>query len=381
MLIGRNDFIRAIPIILPICIFLSGCSPCSNLPLPAVARDLPADGRKWVARYGRPEAIARLDAALGMRDQSHGLFERHLAQACAEKSRIWPGSMATLTREERNTTGVFLVLGFQKNHGRSPPIIREAAAQLTARGFHARVIEAPERQTAMAGARQIAYTLQKELPSLHRAVLVGFSKGSADLADFWLGPASRLHAAQLGKIRLWINCAGVLQGSQVARWLASGEGWKPVALRSYLAMRSGTPFACCEDLASIAGDPWHVPGARLPAVTRRHLLCIDMAVLPDGADGWPTTDRLFRMIGRGAANDGTPLGPCDGLVESAASVLPADAGLQEWVVRIRGSHAMLDGRYRNGLSVAPAYSLGGRARLSSGTQLLDDIMRVVPADP
>lgn len=375
---GRNDVIRMISLA---CVLVAGCGPRSACPPPDVARDLPAAGRDWVERYGRRNAVLRMDAALGRRDQSHGVFERRLGETCADKAKVWPDTLATLSREERKRTGIYLVLGFHKNHGRSPPIIRRAAAQMAARGFRARVIEAPERQSASAGARQIADTLKAELPHVRRAVLVGFSKGSADLADFWLGPARELPAGQRRKIRLWINCAGVLQGSQVARWLACQDSWEAAALRSYINVKTGSPFARCDDLASIAGDPWHFPGNRLPPGTRGHLLCIDMAVLPDGPDGWPMTDRLFRLIGRGAAGDGVRVGPCDGLVESAAAVLPADAGLREWIVRIHGSHALLDGKHRNGLPVAPAYALGGRARLSSGIQLLDDMIRAIPAAP
>lgn len=378
MLLGRNDVIGMIALA---CVMGAGCGPRSVCPPMGVARDLPATGRDWVERYGRRQAVLRMDTALGRRDQSHGVFERRFGEACADKTKTWPGTVASLTRAERKMTGIYLVLGFQKNHGRSPPIIREAAAQLVARGFRARVIESPERQTADASARQIADTLAAELPHVRRAVLVGFSKGSADLADFWLGPARQLPSEQRRKISHWINCAGVLQGSQVARWLACQDGWEPAVLRSYIAVKTGGPFAGCDDLASIAGDPWHLPGNRLPPGTRDHLLCIDLAVLPDGEDGWPTTDRLFRLIGRGAAGSGVRVGPCDGLVESAAAVLPADAGLREWIVRIQGSHALLDGKHRNGLPVAPAYTLGGRARLSSGTQLLDDMIRVIPVDP
>jgi hypothetical protein len=378
MLIGRNDVIRMIALA---CVLLAGCGPRSAYPPSGVARDLPAAGRDWVERYGRRNAVERMDAALGRRDQAHGEFERRLGEACADKSKTWPGAVASLSRAERQMTGIYLVLGFHKNHGRSPPIIREAAAQMVARGFRARVIEAPERQTASASARQIADTLASELPHVRRAILVGFSKGSADLADFWLGPARRLPAGQRRKIRLWVNCAGVLQGSQVARWLAWQDGWESAAVRSFINVKTGALFAGCDDLASIAGDPWHLPGNRLPLGTHGHLLCIDMTVLPDGPDGWPTTDPVFRLIGRGAAGDGVRVGPCDGLVESAASVLPADAGLREWIVRIRGSHAMLDGKYRNGLPVAPAYAQSGRASLFSGAQLMDDIMRVIPVDP
>jgi hypothetical protein len=375
---GGNRGIRMLGLA---CVLLASCGPRAAGPPSGRCGGLPAKGRDWVEQYGRREAVARMDAALGARDQSHGVFERRFGEACADKSKILPGSMATLPLAERKQTGVYLVLGFQKSHGRSPPIIREAAAQLAARGFRARVIEAPDRQTACAGARQIEETLAAELPHVRRAVVVGFSKGSADLTQFWLGPARELPASQRRKIKLWINCAGVLQGSEVAHWLACQSGWKPGILRGFINLATGSPSAGCDDLASIAGDPWHTPGNHLPPGTRGHLLCIDVAVLPDGPDGWPTTDRLFRLIGTSASRDRVRLGPCDGLVESAAAVLPDGTGLREWIVRIRGSHALLDGYHRNGLPVAPAYAQGAKARLTSGTQLLNDIMRVIPADP
>jgi len=249
---------------------------------------------------------------------------------------------------------------------------------LRERGFRAVVLEVPGRMTAEQDAAMVREFLAAELPQVERAILVGFSKGAADLVEFWLGQAHSLPPKQLRKIRLWVNFAGVLRGSEVARWLATDPGLRAALVRALVNQASGSPRARFDDLASIDTDPWLATPRALPRHRAPDLLGINVVVLPEGPTGWSELDPLFELLGRQAAMGSRPISPCDGLVESAASVLPPNAGLPQWVVRVRGSHALLDGRYPNGSQVAPGYSKKGEARLESGGELMDDFLRALP---
>ncbi len=89
----------------------------------------------------------------------------------------------------------------------------------------------------------------------------------------------------------------------------------------------------------------------MPAGLAPDFLVINIVVVPKGPEGWAESDPVFEMLGRAGASGRRTVGPCDGLVESASSVLPERAGLRQWVVRVTGSHATLDGVYRNGSPV------------------------------
>ncbi|MBK1830880.1 hypothetical protein JIN77_09095 [Verrucomicrobiaceae bacterium R5-34] len=364
---------------------LASCSPMDTVPgeskaqhPTAASHDLLAQSRQWVTAVGRPQARDQLSKALARQDQSDGQLERRLFKTNAEKDYIFPESLATMPRAERNKTGVYFVLGFNQDKGRSPPIIRRTVQHMNDLGFRAKFIDVASRQTADNDASVIAKALRQELPKVERAMLLGFSRGSTDLVHFWHGPAHDIPAEELRKIRLWANFAGVLRGSEVARWGALGHDPLAWGFRCFLNWREGAPRTSSADLASIGYDKWQYPGRGFPEAVRDDITVINFVSLPDGTDGWPEEDRHFKWLASTAARQGRVIGPCDGLVESAASILPPQTGIEQWIVRVHGSHSLLGGRYMNGKPVAARYHEGQKNRLQSGVTLLDDFVRAVP---
>jgi hypothetical protein len=359
---------------------LGGCA-SPRPPEPALANppgDLLIEARRWTEEDGRRAACERLRDELAGFDDSGGMFERRLMRTNADKSFRFADSVARMPRAERRRTGIYFILGFNQDRGRSPPIIKRAAERLAEEGFRAQVLEVPGRRTADQNALMAREFLADELPRVDRAILIGFSKGAADLVEFWLDEADKLPRRELRKIRCWVNFAGALRGSEVARWLATDRGPKAAVFRGFVNLKAGTPSASFDDLASIASDPWFVSERRMPAGLAPGFLVINVVVVPDGPEGWSESDPLFETLGRAAASGRRPIGPCDGLVESASSVLPPRAGLRQWVVRITGSHATLDGVYLNGSPVTTGYGNNDEAQLDSGTPLMDDFLRALP---
>ena len=76
------------------------------------------------------------------------------------------------------------------------------------------------------------------------------------------------------------------------------------------------------DLASIGYDPWFVEDRKMPAGLAPDFLVINIVVVPEGPEGWAESDSLFKLLGKAGASGRRTVGPCDGLVESAASILP-----------------------------------------------------------
>jgi hypothetical protein len=346
-------------------------------PVKAVEEDLLPLARQWTTSHGLPQARDLLWEALAKTDESKGFMERRLNATNADKSLIFRDSIATQSLATRKKTGIFLVLGYNQNEGRSPPIIQDAAKHLATMGFQAELIPMEARMPVQTDAAAIYRFLQNRLPLVDRAVVIGFSKGSCDLAHFWTTHAKELPTAQRNKIKLWINCAGVVRGSHVAQWAVSDNRWRASVFRAWLALKAGRWRDEHEDLFSLAPDPWQgVPNGYLSRLMPR-LHCLNLVATPDGVDGYPTTDKLFRALGKTASKRYPHTGPTDGLVESAASLLPPGQAPQ-WIVRIRGSHALLDGRYTSGNRVAGAFGNKDAAELQSGRELLDDILRALP---
>jgi len=359
---------------------LAGCA-APQVPEQVIANpqgDLLIEARKWTDEDGRVEACERVDEELAKFDDSDGMFEKRLMRTNGDKSFSYSDSVARIPVSQRRRTGIYFILGFNQDRGRAPPIIRRASDRLAKRGFRAHVVEVPGRQTADEDATMLREFLEDELPKVDRAMLIGFSKGSADLVEFWLDEAGKLPRSQLRKIRCWTNFAGVLRGSEVSRWLATSHGPKAALFRAFVNYKSGTPTAKFNDLASIGYDPWFVEDRKMPAGLAPDFLVINVVVVPEGPKGWAESDPVFKLLGKAGASGRRTVGPCDGLVESASSILPERAGLRQWVVRITGSHATLDGVYRNGSPVTSGYGNNDEAQLESGTPLMDDFLRALP---
>ena len=105
---------------------------------------------------------------------------------------------------------------------------------------------------------------------------------------------------------------------------------------------------------------------------------IQFVALPEGRDGQTHANGFFDWTSFSAGHWQRWMGPCDGMSESAAQLLPPRENVPTWIVRVKGSHALLDGRYLNGGIVSRAYKAKGRDRWHGGEEVMDDLMRALP---
>jgi hypothetical protein len=131
----------------------------------------------------------------------------------------------------------------------------------------------------------------------------------------------------------------------------------------------------------MAEDPWLAP--KKPALRRVAPLLevVHIVSVPNGKDGFPGTDPNLGKLGRCAGACRPEMGPNDGMVESAAQILPEEAGVVPRIIRVFGSHAVLDSFYPNGARVAKNYRMdhNGEEHWKSGLELMDDLLRAMPA--
>ncbi|MEI6033689.1 MAG: hypothetical protein WCS65_05355 [Verrucomicrobiae bacterium] len=343
---------------------------------PANRNDLVAAAREWRAEGGIPPARDRLSEALIRRDADGGSLEKRVLRTNADKDLRLPDSISALTRKQKARTGIFLVLGYHTKSGRSEPVIQQVEAFLKAGGWHAVLVPVPMHGTTAENSAAIQAVLARELPGVGRAIVVGFSKGALDWMHWFAGYSDELPASQRKKIRLVVSFAGALRGASVARWMAEGRDPVAAVLRMRLRMQAARALPA---VRSAGQDPWGRPGSHLVLAGQvPRLQSVSFVAVPEGADGQTHVDRRFSRLGRLATAQWSWLGPVDGLVESAGQVLPVEAHVPQHIVRVFGSHALLDGRYVNGSAVSQVYQRCDASYWRGGEELLDDLLRAIP---
>ena len=341
--------------------------------------DLLTQTRIWRQRHGLAGARDKLLEALPREDSSKGDFERRVWATNADKDRVWPDAAAQCSADERSRTGIFIVLGYRQRTGRSQRIVRHVANKLQENGWHATLIDIPEWSASAADdVAGIDKTIARELPKVDRAILVGFSKGGWDWINWFHGPAMNLPAEQRGKIRLLVDFAAILRGSAIAGWAADDRGLDARLFRSIMLLRFGSKGATPKYLRSLSQDPWSRENSPSLRSVAPQLRAIEYVAVAEGADGHPHTNGFFHWVSQRSTQRRRWMGPVDGMAESAAELLPPGEKIPAWIVRIKGSHALLDGHYLNGGVVCRRYRAKGDEKWKGGEELMDDFLRALP---
>lgn len=356
---------------------------CPHASAETTGTDLVTQARQWRQSFGLAGARDKLLAAVARGDSSNGAFEQRVWATNGDKARMWPDAVARSSPAEKARTGIFIVLGYRQHSGRSQRIVRHAARRLQETGWHAQLIDVPEWSASAADdVAAIDRVVARELPAVDRAILVGFSKGGWDWINWFHGPAANLPAEQRAKIRLLVNFAAILRGSAIAGWAANDHGMDATFFRSIMLVRFGSRGATPRYLRSLAEDPFGSTASRESRPLLRsiapELRTIEYVALPEGADGLPHGNGFFHWVSHRATERQRWMGPCDGMAESAAQLLPRWEGIPAWVVRVKGSHALLDGRYLDGGIVSARYQARGADQWKGGEQLMDDFLRALP---
>jgi hypothetical protein len=341
--------------------------------------DLLTQARIWRQRLGLAGARDKLLDALPQEDSSKGDFERRIWATNADKARVWPNAAVQCSADERSRTGIFIVLGYRQRTGRSQRVVRHVANKLQENGWHAQRIDVPEWSASAADdVAAIDKTITRELPKVDRAILVGFSKGGWDWINWFHGPAMNLPAKERAKIRLLVDFAAILRGSAIAGWAADDHGLDATFFRSIMFVRFGTKGATPQYLRSLSKDPWSRQDPPSLRAVAPHMRAIEYVAVAEGADGYPHTNGFFHWVSQRSTEKQRWMGPVDGMAESAAELLPPSEKIPAWVVRIKGSHALLDGHYLNGGAVSRRYHTKGDEKWKGGEEMMDDFLRALP---
>jgi hypothetical protein len=211
-------------------------------------------------------------------------------------------------------------------------------------------------------------------------VLVMLSKGAHDVIRYLREDGVKLPPEQRAKLVVVLSLAGTVQGSVVADWMAHSP--RPLAGATRRWLRLSGQEAAIAMLEAVARSPWEGEGASLVESRFPGLTWISIAMVPDGEDGRITEHLWAPMVRKRIEATSSYFSPSDGFVESAASVLPDHIDLPEWVVFGYGSHAMPNGRYRDGGRIAPQTTRPGKEKLKpeSGGEIMSAYLRALPQE-
>lgn len=351
---------------------------CQQAPVKLPEGDLVRQAREWRKQDGLKASRDRLVRALEAMDAKDGAFEQRLLRANGDKAFAFADSMAGFSAAQRRRTGIYFLCGFHTATDLSKRVAANVVESLRREGWRAQLIDLRPHETVQQDARRVQAALEKELPQVDRAVIAGFSKGGLDWMQWFAHEAEKLPAREREKVRLMLSFAGVLRGSMVADWLY--RGWPPFAhtTRMYVRLFDSEGRKVIEDVRSVSQDPWiQDPAPRLREMAPG-LRVVSLVAVPDGAGGHPRPHLGFNLLSRFVSTQWRWVGPLDGMTESASQVLPPGSGVEQHLVRVLGSHALLDGRYVNGKKVSTSFMQKNSDPGRGGEELLDDLLRSLP---
>ena len=340
--------------------------------------DLLKYARDISLKLGMVKAKEMLINELKKRDGSIGELERRIAITSIDKKYIFENSLVTIPSNERKKIGVFFCLGIGGDKSVNAVLIRRASARVLRLGFTSEMLEVSPKKGSIHNAKMLSKMLLKRVPNLDHIVIVAASKGVSDFITYFLNYGETLSERNREKFKLMISLAGVIRGAHIAKYLSNAKDLKPLMLRAWYK----TTFnATIDGLKSAQHSPWkgHYPSKVIRLYP--NLTWISFPVIPEGPDGYTSRSQWSGPLRLPAHRYLKEASPGDGLVETAASILPPDTNIPEWIIPVYGAHALATGHYANGTLVAPISQKdrGNIINPAAGDEMLDSYMRAIPS--
>lgn len=338
--------------------------------------------RAITARDGLEAAKAVLERRLEERDDSKGALERRVIQTTRNAGLSLPDSLAAMPVSQRSRIAIAIVPGTRAGNrsgkDRTRDCLQGAAATSREMGFATYFLDTEARGTISQNEVLIAGQMRRIFQDSDSVIIVMLSKGAHDVIRFLEVGGSELPLTSRRKLAAVISLAGTTQGSVVADWMVTSP--RPLAATTRAWLRLSGQGDTIEMLRSISTSAWS--SATAPDIGRRYpnLTWISIAMIPDGEDA-RITERLWAPGIRKRIERTSPyFSPADGLLESAASVLPEEVTVPEWIIAAYGSHAMPNGTYHDGTRIAPQTTVPGEEKLKpeTGGEVLSAYLRAIP---
>lgn len=366
-------------------LFLSGgdCDQKVPAPLPSAytekgTLDLLTYARDVSRQSGLVAARAILLEKLQELDASKGVLKERIIKTTLDKKLTFNDSLSTIENERRKKIGVYLVLGIGGDDSDNARLIRKAADTVAQLGFSAEMLEVDPNLGSDYNAKLLKGLIEERIKKLDKIVFVAASKGASDFITYFLNYGDTLAKQDRQKVELMVTLSGVVRSSFVAEYLASSNRLTAFGVRNFL--RATGKGQILKGIESLSVDPWR---GHDPQKIKRLFPALKWMSFPSLPEAKTALTDLSLWAGflRSPVHSWTTIAsPSDGLVETAASVLPPDTGLHEIIIPIHGPHEMALGSYAPGVRLAPLAQgdIYDQVIPDAGPEILSALFRALP---
>jgi hypothetical protein len=336
---------------------------------------------RWVSKKnGLVVGRQVLEEKLAEGDASHGELKGRILKTTEEKSFVYPDSFSTIPQEERKDIGVYLVLGIGGENSPNAALVKNTADEINAMGFQSEMLKVDANLGSDYNALLLQTMISERLPKIKKAVFVAVSKGAADFITYFLNYGGTLPLIQREKVKLMVTLSGVIRPSVIAKYVTESSGLIPSLLSGFLRLSGRSSML--EGLKSLGKNPWKNQDQTKVHKLFPNMKWLSMPTLPEGDEAVTHLSLWEGFLKAPAYKWAVKSSPMDGLVESAASVLPPDTDIPEYIVPVYGPHAMALGFYNKTLRVAPVAmkDIYDRVIPEAGGEVLNAIFRALPQE-
>lgn len=330
---------------------------------------------------GLPFARDLISERLRQADESRGDIEARVLRTTRDPDLVLPDSLAALPEEVRGRVALVIVPGSKMVFGRhheTRDCLAEAARAGREMGFATHFIQTPERGAVEANSKLLAEKINPVFREYDHVLLIMLSKGAHDVIRYLQGAATELPPEHRAKLKSVLSLVGTLQGSLIADWFGNSPAPAPRLVRTFLRVTGASQEI--EMARTVGKTPWNGEKASLLDDAFPNLIWTSVVAIPDGPDGKISEVLWSPRLHERLRNTSPYYSPEDGLVESAAAVLPDEVDVPEWIVLCYGSHAVPHDRYADGTPVAPFASKRNPDDLNpeSGAEVMSAYLRAIP---
>ncbi|MBL7670398.1 MAG: hypothetical protein JNM39_07915 [Bdellovibrionaceae bacterium] len=336
---------------------------------------------RWVSKTnGLVIGRQLLEQKLAESDNSQGELKARILKTTVDKDLTYPDSFSTIPPQEREKIGVYLVLGIGGENSPNAALVLDTAEQIKKMGFQSEMLKVDANRGSEFNAKLLQDLISQRLPTIEKAIFVAVSKGAADFITYFFNYGETLPMAEREKVKLMVTLSGVIRPAIVAKYISETNRPIPALLKSFLVV-SGRK-AMIEGIRSLTQNPWKDRDKKLIHKLFPNMKWISLPTLPEGDEAVTHLSLWEGFLKTPTYHWAIKSSPMDGLVESAASVLPPDTDIPEAIIPVYGPHAMALGFYNKELRVAPVAMNGVFDRVvpAAGGEVLSAMFRALPQD-
>jgi len=313
------------------------------------------------------------------KDISKGSILARVLQTTKDKELVFTDSLSNIDPAERKNIGVYFCLGIGGDDSDNAKLIRMASERVSELGFKSEMLEVDPNLGSNYNAILLKKIIRERIQKVDKIVFVAASKGAADFITYFLKYGEQLDEEQRNKVKLMVTLSGVIRGSFMADYMSNAKDFTGLAVRTLLRLTGSKEIL--KGVKSLSKDVWQGHNPEKVNKLFPNLKWINFPAVPESEMALTNMSLWSGFMKKPAHKWVKYAGPSDGLVESAASILPPGTNMQETIIPVFGPHAMALGRYYDGTRVAPIAMKGltDRVNPKAGPEILDAYFRALPA--